>query len=59
MIVKNFAASTLQKAARKALDFWYKEYFDRCTLIEFLHKCTWKRVKGGFIVVYKGPTEEQ
>ena len=54
-MIKEFVGLTLQKAGRRAIDFWYKELFEKYTLVEFLSNCSWKKIEIGFLITYKGP----
>ena len=58
MIVKNFIGSDKQRAIRKALNYWYKNFVDNCTMVEFFSRCVWKKEGVNFIVIYRGPAPE-
>jgi hypothetical protein len=58
-IVNEFVDSTLRKAARRALTFWYKNYIGDSDLLDFLRRCTWRREKTGFKVIYRGPEPKE
>lgn len=55
MIKIEFMALERQKAVRKALNYWYKNFYGQCTLADFVEKCTWKKIGREYIVTYKGP----
>jgi hypothetical protein len=55
MIKVEFIALDRQKAVRKALDYWYKNFYGHCTMLDFVHKCTWKKDGRDYFVIYRGP----
>jgi hypothetical protein len=55
MIKKEFVGLNKNKAAKKAIDYWYKNFLNIITLRDFLIKCTWKKEGGETIVIYRGP----
>jgi len=55
MIIKQFVGLDKNKAARRALDYWYKNFLDVLTLKDFISKCSWRQGEGEVIVTYRGP----
>ena len=62
MVMYVFLGLTEQKAARRAIDFWYRRLRDDMSLMGFLKRC--RRGSGkkkgskvtDFFVVYRGPS---
>jgi len=54
MIEKKFIALEKNRAVRKALDFWYRNFKDTCSLKNFLIRCRWKKEGNDFVIIYRG-----
>lgn len=55
MIIKEFVGVELNKAVRRALSFWYSKLSRKCSLMDFVEKCSWKKCDKGYVVIYRGP----
>lgn len=54
MFVRKFTGRDKTRAARKALDFWYRHLRDAMFLKEFLSRCTWRKEENGVVITYRG-----
>ena len=54
MFVREFKDRDKTRAARKALDFWYRRFKDQMILKEFLLQCTWKKEEKEVVITYRG-----
>lgn len=59
MIITKFIDKELHRAARKALDFWYKKMRDECTLLDFIENCSWRKSGSVYVVTYRGTEEDE
>lgn len=50
-----FVSLTKMKAIRKALDYWYKNFYGKYHSSNFIKNCTWVKINLDYIVIYKGP----
>jgi hypothetical protein len=55
MIIKQFVGFDLNRATRKALDFWYKKLSRDINLMDFIHMCRWTKRAEIYVVIYRGP----
>lgn len=55
MIKKEFVALDRQKATRKVLDFWYRNYAKKCTLKVFSERCVGRQKEKQYVITYVGP----
>lgn len=56
MFVREFTGRDRTRAAKKALDFWYRHLRDAMFLKEFLSQCTWRKEESGVVITYRGFT---
>lgn len=56
MIVLEFIALTKTAAIRKAINYWYKNFYGIRNFLDFLDDCVLKRVDLNYYVIYRGPS---
>lgn len=54
-----FKAPTKELAIKKAINYWYSNFYQKRNFLDFINDCTWKKENNIFIVVYRGPRPEK
>lgn len=55
MIVLEFIDLTKAAAIRKAMNYWYINFYGTRKFLDFLDNCVFKRVDLNYYIIYRGP----